>query len=178
MPSLTPNPAGDRQNPNIIKNRESRLTRIKPSANQRTHASCTQYGTIAAPVLRCERRSVLPRHGPPERQCGRDRPTVRPPASWAAGAPVWPCPAVRPQPRLHLLRHPSRAPQRRLQLLDPLRVPPVPELVQPPLQLRRGDPSLVPPPPPLVARRRSRRPRRLLAGHSRRRRRTALPPAR
>jgi len=34
---------------------------------------------------------------------------------------------------------------RRLQRLDPLPIPPVLELVQPPLQLRRGDSSLVPP---------------------------------
>lgn len=52
---------------------------------------------------------------------------------------------VLPQPRLHLLLHQPLlgAPQRGLQLLDPLPVPPVQQLVQRPLQLDRADPAVV-----------------------------------
>jgi hypothetical protein len=84
----------------------------------------SQYGTLASPAS--ARSLSVPRRGLPQRQCGR----------------------VLPQSRLHLLlcQLSLRAPQRRLQRLDPLPVPAVLELVQPPLQLRRGDSNLVPPP--------------------------------
>ena len=85
------------------------------------------YGTLAATASARSLSLSVPRrwHWLPQRQCGR----------------------VLPQPRLHLLLRqlPLRAPQRRLQRLDPLPVLPVLELVQPPLQLRRRDSSLVPP---------------------------------